>query len=103
MFAPIEIPFGCVMLFNVVDLKDGHSDCGNYIIHSGDDKEQGGADKIMDLTGDRMNWVLSGVTETFSSKILELGVSVTGSAAHWVDTTTLLMLCGLLPRYSIET
>ena len=23
MFAPIEIPFGCVMLFNVVDLKDG--------------------------------------------------------------------------------
>ena len=25
MFAPIEIPFGCVMLFNVVDLKDGVS------------------------------------------------------------------------------
>ncbi len=23
MFQPIEIPFGCVMLFNVVDLKDG--------------------------------------------------------------------------------
>ena len=23
MFAPIEIPFGCKMLFNVVDLKDG--------------------------------------------------------------------------------
>ena len=23
MFAPIEIPFGCVMMFNVVDLKDG--------------------------------------------------------------------------------
>ena len=23
MFHPIEIPFGCVMLFNVVDLKDG--------------------------------------------------------------------------------
>ena len=25
MFEPIEIPFGCVMLFNVVDLKDGVS------------------------------------------------------------------------------
>ena len=25
MFAQIEIPFGCVMLFNVVDLKDGVS------------------------------------------------------------------------------
>lgn len=25
MFHPIEIPFGCVMLFNVVDLKDGVS------------------------------------------------------------------------------
>ena len=23
MFSPIEIPFGCVMMFNVVDLKDG--------------------------------------------------------------------------------
>ena len=23
MFAPIEIPYGCVMMFNVVDLKDG--------------------------------------------------------------------------------
>ncbi|MGB5305457.1 MAG: hypothetical protein WBO57_04385 [Gammaproteobacteria bacterium] len=23
MYAPIEIPFGCVMMFNVVDLKDG--------------------------------------------------------------------------------
>jgi len=23
MFGPIEIPFGCVMLFNVVDLKEG--------------------------------------------------------------------------------
>jgi hypothetical protein len=23
MFTPIEIPFGCVMLFNVVDLKEG--------------------------------------------------------------------------------
>ena len=78
----------------ILDLADGHSDCGNYIIHNGDDKEQGGADKIMDLTGDRMNWVLSGVTETFSSKILELGVSVTGSAAHWVDTNTLLWNVG---------
>ncbi|GAA0402377.1 hypothetical protein GCM10009133_08900 [Cocleimonas flava] len=25
MFHPIEIPFGCVMLFNVVDLKEGVS------------------------------------------------------------------------------
>ncbi|MDX2504529.1 MAG: hypothetical protein QNL62_08640 [Gammaproteobacteria bacterium] len=23
MFHPVEIPFGCVMMFNVVDLKDG--------------------------------------------------------------------------------
>ena len=25
MFAPIEVPYGCKMLFNVVDLKDGHT------------------------------------------------------------------------------
>jgi pullulanase len=78
----------------VVELKDGHSECGNYIIHNGDDKEQGGADKLMDLTGDRMNWVLSGVNETFSSKILKLGVSVSGSAAHWVNSNTLLWSVG---------
>ena len=78
----------------VVELKDGRSDCGNYIIHNGDDKEQGGGDKIMDLTGDRMNWVLAGVPETFSSRILELGVSVSGSAAHWVDSNTLLWNVG---------
>lgn len=78
----------------ILDLKDGHSDCGNYIIHKGDDKEQGGADKTMDLTGDRMNWVLAGVTETFTSRILELGVSVSGSAAHWVTSNTLLWNVG---------
>ena len=80
--------------YYIVELRDGYSDCGNYIIHSGDDKEQGGSDKLMDLSGDRMNWVLSGVNETFSSKILVLGVSVTGSAAHWVDMTTLLWNVG---------
>ena len=80
--------------YYIVELKDGHSDCGNYIIHNGDDKEQGGADKLMDLTGDRMNWVLSGVPETFSSKILELGVSVTGSSAHWVASNSLLWNVG---------
>ncbi|MHC5112500.1 MAG: pullulanase-associated domain-containing protein, partial [Planctomycetota bacterium] len=78
----------------VLELKEGYSDCGNYIIHKGDDKEQGGADKIMDLTGDRMNWVLSGVNETFSSKILKLGVSVSGSSAHWVNSNTLLWSVG---------
>jgi len=25
MFNPIKIPFGCVMVFNIVDLKDGVS------------------------------------------------------------------------------
>ena len=78
----------------IVDLKDGYSDCGNYIIHNGDDKEQGGGDKLMDLTGDRMNFVLSGVNETFSARILTLGVSVSGSAAHWVESNTLLWTVG---------
>ena len=80
--------------YYIVELHEGYSDCGNYIIHNGDDKEQGGADKIMDLTGDRMNWVLSGVNETFSSKILKLGVSVSGSSAHWVNSNTLLWTVG---------
>ena len=64
-----------------LDLKPEYTDCANYIIHFGDDKEQGGADKIMDLTTDRTNWVLQGVTDTFPTPILKLGVSVSGFAA----------------------
>lgn len=70
----------------LLELKEGYNDCGNYIIHFGDDKEQGGADKKMDLTTDRMNWVLSGVSDTFANRLITLGVSVSGASAHWVDT-----------------
>lgn len=73
----------------VLSLKDGYGECANYIIHNGDDKEQGGADKKMVLTSDRMNWVLSGITDTFENRLIALGVSVTGASAHWLDTTTL--------------
>lgn len=74
----------------ILSLKDGYGECGNYIIHDGDDKEQGGADKKMVLTSDRMNYVLSGISDTFENRLLTLGVSVSGAAAHWLDTTTLL-------------
>jgi pullulanase len=74
----------------ILELKEDHNECGNYIIHFGDDKEQGGADKKMDLTTDRMNWALSGVSDTFANRLLTLGVSVSGASAHWVDTGYLL-------------
>lgn len=74
----------------LLDLKDGHDDCGNYIIHLEDEKEQGGADKIMDLSTDRINYVLSGVNDTFPTPILSLGVTISGSAAHWISRDTLV-------------
>jgi|GEM_PF-42047 len=74
----------------VLELKEGYTDCANYIIHDGDDKEQGGSDKKLDLSAERMGWVLQGVVDTFTNRLLTLGVSISGASAHWVDLNTLL-------------
>lgn len=83
----------------VIPLIEGHSDCGNFIIHIGTDdagKEMGGADKQMNLVQDdptftRMNWTISGFEDPLEFPITELGpqpLSIEGAAAHWIDTNT---------------
>ena len=50
----------------VLPLKADRSDCANFIVHKGDEKDIGDADHRADLTGDRMIWTLSGISELYS-------------------------------------
>ncbi len=73
----------------VIDLKTPRSDCANFIVHKGDEKDLGGIDHQADLTGDRMIWTLSGIPELYYSRTLfPEGVFIKDTAAHWVNAET---------------
>jgi len=85
----------------ILELKDGAAGvagaCGNFLIHIGTDdagKEMGGGDQKMPLAPKadekfaRMNFTFSGVNSVFEFPLLSLGVSVSDSAAHWIDAST---------------
>ncbi|MDO6422136.1 pullulanase-type alpha-1,6-glucosidase [Saccharophagus degradans] len=85
----------------ILNLKEGHDDCGHFIIHVGTDdagKEMGGGDWIMPLAQDdpkftRMNFTFSGVGSVFEFPVPSLGpqkVAIEGAAAHWLDVDTLV-------------
>lgn len=85
----------------IVNLKEGYSDCGNFIIHIGTEgsgKALGDGDLSMPLMQDdetfvRMNFTLHGEPSVFEYPILSLGVqplSITGMSAHWLDADTLI-------------
>ncbi|WP_339724240.1 alpha-1,6-glucosidase domain-containing protein [uncultured Paraglaciecola sp.] len=73
----------------VLPLKADHSECANFIVHKGDEKDIGDADHQADLTGNRMIWALSGIAELYAEALLfPSGVLIADTAAHWVDTQT---------------
>ena len=73
----------------VLPLKSGRSDCANFIVHKGDEKDIGDADHQADLTGNRMIWTLSGIAELYAEALLfPSGVLIADIAAHWVNTET---------------
>lgn len=87
----------------LLELKDTYATtgnaCGNFIIHKGTDdagKEMGGGDQKMPLGPKevekfaRMAFTFSGVNSIFEYPLLSLGVSIADSAAHWLETGTLL-------------
>ncbi|WP_337841537.1 pullulanase-type alpha-1,6-glucosidase [Rheinheimera sp.] len=87
----------------ILALKSGYAGtegaCGNFIIHKGTDdagKEMGGGDQKMPLGPKevekfaRMAFTFSGVNSIFDYPLLSLGVSIADSAAHWLDSGTLL-------------
>ncbi|GLS26247.1 pullulanase-type alpha-1,6-glucosidase [Marinibactrum halimedae] len=74
----------------ILALKDGFSECANFIIHDADEKENCGQDKRLFLTGERMTFALQEVCDVYNTPILSLGVSVAGASAIWVSENTLL-------------
>ena len=85
----------------IIPLKDGYSDCGNFIIHIGTEgsgKALGDGDLKMPLMQDdetfvRMNFTLHGEPSVFEYPIMNLGAqpaSISGMSAHWLDQNTLV-------------
>lgn len=75
----------------VIPLLEGHSNCMNFIVHDAEGvKDISQQDQMMDLTGERMLWTLSGLSETFTEPTIEVPVSLNGAAAHWVNPTTIV-------------
>jgi pullulanase len=83
----------------IIPLIEGHSNCGNFIIHVGTDdagKEMGGANKQMNLIQDdetftRMNFTISGYPDLLEFPITDLGpqpLDIEDATAHWIDANT---------------
>ena len=81
----IDANYGAYWL---LDLNAEYSDCANAIVHKGDIKEVSGDLKV-DLTGDRMFWVLSGFTElSATASLYPTGAFIANTAAHWAAPNT---------------
>jgi pullulanase len=73
----------------VIDLKADAESCANFIVHKGDEKDIGGGDLQADLSGDRMIWTLSGISDLFTeATLLPSGVLIANTAAHWAALDT---------------
>lgn len=82
--------------YYVIQLKEGYGDCGNFIIHEGDNKALGDGDLKMPLQQDDATF--RGTNFTFHSKpdIYEFPVDSLGKqplkisdiSAHWIDANT---------------
>ena len=73
----------------LINLKANHSNCANFIVHNGDNKDLGGIDQQADLTSTRMIWTLSGISDLFTVPTLyPSGVLIANTAANWVSADT---------------
>ncbi|MGB6141031.1 MAG: alpha-1,6-glucosidase domain-containing protein [Pseudoalteromonas rhizosphaerae] len=85
----------------IVALKDGYTECANFIIHIGTEgsgKAHGDVDLTMPLMQDderfvRMNFTFDGEPTVFEYPVEALGespVAIDGASAHWIDLNTVL-------------
>jgi pullulanase len=100
-FDGIDPNYGAYWLIN---LKDGYSDCGNFIIHVGTEgsgKALGDSDLAMNLASfadnsapeaqfNRANFTIHGESDVYDYPILDVGFSIDGASAHWLDQNTLV-------------
>ncbi|PCJ50034.1 MAG: pullulanase [Gammaproteobacteria bacterium] len=79
----------------IIDLKPGYGDCGNFIVHKGDEKDLGGLDQRADLTGVRMIWTLQGISDIYSeATAYPSGTLIADVAAHWANENTVFWNAG---------
>lgn len=77
--------------YYIVPLLEGYSSCMNFIVHDADgNKDLSQQDRMMDLSGDRIAWTLSGVEQVFTEAIVEIPVTISGKSAHWVNAEKLV-------------
>ncbi len=94
-YAGIDPNYGAYWVLN---LKDDHNECGNFIVHIGTDgagKAQGDVDSKMPLLQDhekfaRMNFIFDGVADVYEFPLVSLGASISGASGHWISQNTLL-------------
>ena len=100
-FDGIDPNYGAYWILN---LKEGHSECANFIIHEGTEgsgKALGDGDLTMNLKPfddsaapeaqfDRINFTIHGESDVYDFPILEVGFSIGGASAHWLDRNTLV-------------
>ncbi|WP_171022315.1 alpha-1,6-glucosidase domain-containing protein [Thalassotalea litorea] len=95
-YAGIDPTYGAYYILN---LKEGYSECGNFIIHIGTDdagKAMGSGDFQMPLQQDdptyaRMNFTFNGEPSVFEYPVESLGkqpIKAADFSAHWIDVDT---------------
>ncbi|MGZ9899017.1 pullulanase-type alpha-1,6-glucosidase [Shewanella gaetbuli] len=98
-FDGIDPNYGAYWILN---LKEGHSECANFIVHIGTEgsgKALGDGDLVMNLKAyedsaapeaqfDRANFTIHGESDVYDYPILEVGFSIDGASAHWLDQNT---------------
>lgn len=77
--------------YYIVPLLEGYSECMNFIVHDADgNKDLSQDDRMMDLSGDRMAWTISGYPEVFTEATVNVPVSIQNASVHWVGENTLV-------------
>lgn len=82
----------------ILNLKEGYGECGNMIVHKGDEKALGSVDKKIPLMQDdptfvRANFSFFGDGTVYEFPVPTLGeprVKIEDSSAHWIDANTIV-------------
>lgn len=81
--------------YYVLTIDPTSGDCFNFIMHKGDEKGFGAANKRFDTTqNSQYVFGFHGNAQLFYEPISEIPVSLEGASAHWIDANTLVWDAG---------
>ncbi|PMG44426.1 pullulanase-type alpha-1,6-glucosidase [Shewanella sp. 10N.286.52.B9] len=86
----------------IINLKEGYGECANFIVHVGTEgsgKALGDGDLSLNLkpfeddaaaeaSFNRANFTIHGESDVYDYPILDVGFSIAGASAHWLDQNT---------------